>query len=465
MIHKGKIMNYDHLLDTIKRIHFIGIGGSGMCPLAEIMHSEGFELSGSDMNESDTLERIKGYGIKVYMGHRAENIEGAELVVYTAAVKKDNPELVAAQEKGITCLERSVMLGIVTRRYKRSIAIAGTHGKTTTTAMLSQLLIGSGFDPSAIIGGKLPFIGGNSYVGQSDIIVCEACEYVDTFLELNPYISVILNIDADHLDYFKTLDNIKKSFNKFCHLTTGAIVYNGDDENILEAIDGVNLPMITFGFRKTNDYYVANLHDIKGAYKAFDLMHNGEKLCEISLKVPGRHNIYNALAAAATAHYLGATPAQIAENLQNFTGVHRRFEILGSPRGITVADDFAHHPTELTASLSAAMEMGYKKVWAIFQPHTFSRTALLLDDFAKALSIPDVAIISEILAVRETNTYNIYNTDLGAKVPGSLCIDTFDEITKYIEEHAEEGDLVLTLGGGNIYMCANQILKALSTEE
>ena len=458
-------MNYDHLLDNIKRIHFIGIGGSGMCPLAEILHSEGFILSGSDCNESDTLERIKGYGIKVYMGHRAENIEGAELIVYTAAVKKDNPELVAAKEQGIPALERSIMLGIVTRRYKRSIAVSGTHGKTTTTAMLSQVLIGSGFDPSAIIGGKLPFIGGNSYVGQSDIIVCEACEYVDTFLELNPFISLILNIDADHLDYFKTLDNIKKSFNKFCHLTTGAIVYNGDDENVLEVIEDVELPMISFGFRKTNDYYAANLRNIKGAYKEFDLMHKGEKLCDIALKVPGRHNIYNALAAAACAHYLGATPAQIAENLHAFTGVHRRFEILGSPNGITVADDFAHHPTELTAALSAAMEMGFKKVWAIFQPHTFSRTALLLDDFAQALSIPDVAIISEILAVRETNTYNIYNTDLGAKVPGSLCIDSFEDITKYIAEHAEEGDLVLTLGGGNVYMCANQILKALSTEE
>ena len=318
-------MNYDHLLDTCKRIHFIGIGGSGMCPLAEILHSEGFALSGSDCNESDTLERIKGYGIKVYMGHRAENIEGAQLIVYTAAVKPDNPELVAAKEQGIPAIERSVMLGIVTRRYKRSIAVSGTHGKTTTTAMLSQLLIGAGFDPSAIIGGKLPFIGGNSYVGQSDIIVCEACEYVDTFLELNPYISIILNIDADHLDYFKTLDNIIKSFNKFSHLTTGLIVYNGDDENVLEALEGVDLPMISFGFRKTNDYYVSNLRDIKGAYKEFDLMHKGEKLCDIALKVPGRHNIYNALAAAATAHYLGATPAQIAEHLHAFTGVHRRF--------------------------------------------------------------------------------------------------------------------------------------------
>jgi len=399
------------------------------------------------------------------MGHRAENIEGAELIVYTAAVKQDNPELVAAAEKGIPAIERSVMLGIVTRRYKRSIAVAGTHGKTSTTAMLSQTLIGSGFDPSAIIGGKLPFLGGNSYVGQSDIIVCEACEYVDTFLELNPYISIITNIDADHLDYFKTLDNIKKSFNKFCHLTTGLIIYNGDDENILDAVEDVTLPMITFGFRKTNDYYAVNLRDIKGAYKKFDLMHKGEKLCEIDLMVPGRHNIYNALACAACAHYLGATPEQIAENLGKFTGVHRRFEILGSPRGITVADDFAHHPTELTATLSAAMEMGFRKVWAVFQPHTFSRTALLLDDFAKALSIPDVAIISEILPVRETNTYNIYNTDLGAKVEDSVCIDTFEDITQYIVEHAQEDDLVITLGGGNVYMCANMILKALKTED
>ena len=427
-------MNKDHLLDNIKRIHFIGIGGSGMCPLAEILHSEGFILSGSDCNEGETLDRIRSYGIPVHMGHNAENIEGAELIVYTAAVKKDNPELVAAEEKGIPAIERSVMLGIVTRRYNRSIAIAGTHGKTSTTAMLSQLLIGAGFDPSAIIGGKLPYLGGNSYVGQSDIIVCEACEYVDTFLELTPYISVITNIDADHLDYFKTLDNIKKSFNKFCHLTTGLIVYNGDDENILDAIEDVEL-------------------------------HKGEKLCEIDLMVPGRHNIYNALAAAATAHYLGASPEQIAENLGKFTGVHRRFEILGAPGGITVADDFAHHPTELTATLSSAMEMGFRKVWAVFQPHTFSRTALLLDDFAKALSIPDVAIISEILPVRETNTYNIYNTDLGAKVEGSVCIDTFEDITKYIVENAQEDDLVITLGGGNVYMCANMILKALQKEE
>ena len=457
-------MKYDNILENIKRIHFIGIGGSGMCPLAEILHTEGFELSGSDANESDTLQRIRSYNIPVYMGHKAENIEGAELVVYTAAVKADNPELVAAKGKGIPCLERSIMLGVVTRRYNRSIAVAGTHGKTTTTAMISQVLIGSGFDPSAIIGGKLNFIGGNSYVGQSDIIVCEACEYVDTFLQLTPYVSVILNIDADHLDYFKTFDNIKTSFNKFANQTTKALVFNGDDEACHEALSSVPLEKITFGFNDGNDYQGANIVS-NGMNQSFDLMYKGEFITKVELIVPGRHNIANALAAAATAHYMGATPKEIAENLGKFTGVHRRFEVLGNPCGITVADDFAHHPTELSAVLSAAMNMGFKKVYAVFQPHTYSRTALLLDDFATALSIPDEAITSEILAVREVNTYGIESKDLGVKIEGAKCIDTFEDITEYIRNTAEEGDLVLTLGGGNVYMCANMILKALEEKE
>lgn len=454
-------MNYDELLNQIKRIHFIGIGGSGMCPLAEILHSEGFELTGSDMNEGDTLDRIKGYGIPVFMGHKAENIKGAELVVYSAAIKEDNPERAQAVNDNIPCIERSVMLGIVTRRYRRSIAISGTHGKTSTTAMLSQVLIGSGFDPSAIIGGKLPFIGGNSYVGKSDIIVCEACEYVDTFLELNPYMTVILNIDADHLDYFKNLDNIKKSFNKFAKQTSGVLVLNGDDANTMEAVADVNLEKITYGFNDTNDYYAVNLSADKGVHEQFDLMHKGEKITTVKLIVPGKHNVYNALAAASAAHYLGATANEISENLHKFGGVHRRFEILGTPMGITVADDFAHHPTELTVTLNAAMNMGFRKVWAVFQPHTFSRTAMLLDDFAEALKIPDEAVISEILPVRETNTYNIYSTDLGAKVPNAKCIDTFEDITKYVCDNAQEGDLILTMGGGNVYMCANMILKEL----
>lgn len=454
-------MDYDKLLNEIKRIHFIGIGGSGMCPIAEIMMSEGFEISGSDMNEGETLDKMKGYGIPVYMGHAAENIKGAELVVYSAAVKETNPERKAAVEQGIPCIERSVMLGVVCRRYKRSIAVSGTHGKTSTTAMLSQILIGSGFDPSAIIGGKLPFIGGNSYVGQSDIIVCEACEYVDTFLQLNPFISIILNIDADHLDYFKNLDNIKKSFNQFSKQTTGLLVINGDDQNTLDAVEDVEIEKITFGFGESCDYRAVNVSADKGVHEQYDLLYKGEKLTSIKLIVPGRHNIYNSLAAAATAHYLGATPNEISENLHKFGGVHRRFEILGTPCGITVADDFAHHPTELTATLNAAMQMGFNKVWAVFQPHTFSRTAMLLDDFAEALKIPDVAIVSEILPVRETNTYNIYATDLTAKIPGSVYRKTFEEITDYVCENAKDGDLILTMGGGNVYMCANMINKQL----
>ncbi len=457
-------MNYDNILDKVKKIHFVGIGGSGMCPLAEILFSEDFEITGSDCNESDTLERIKGMGIKVFEGHFADNVKDTELVVYTAAVKSDNPELVAANELGIPCLERSVMLGIVTRRYNRSVAVAGTHGKTSTTAMISQILIGSGFDPSAIIGGKLNAIGGNSYVGQSDIIVCEACEYVDTFLQLTPYLSVVLNIDADHLDYFKNLDNIKNSFNKFANQTTHAVIYCGDDENSVDTFKDLALEKITFGVSESCDYRAENIVS-NGMHQSFDLYYKADFVATVKLVVPGSHNIMNALAASAAAHHLGATGKEIAENLEKFTGVHRRFEVLGVSNGITIADDFAHHPTELTAVLTSAMNMGFRKVWAIFQPHTYSRTAILLDDFAKALSIPDEIIISEILAVRETNTYNIYSTDLGAKIEGSHCIDTFEEITEFILANAKEGDLVLTMGGGNVYRCANMIYSALEHKD
>lgn len=458
-------MIYDHLLDKVKRIHLIGIGGSGMCPIAEILLTKGYNLSGSDCATSDTLDRIKSYGIPVFMGHEAKNIEGAELVVYTAAVKKDNPELLAAKALDIPCIERSIMLGIITRKFKRSIAVSGTHGKTSTTGMLTQILKGSGLDPSAIIGGKLPYIGGNGCAGKSDIVVCEACEYVDTFLQLTPYISLILNVDADHLDYFKNIDNIKKSFNKFAKQTSNTIIVNGDDKNAVDSVSDVQLNIIKFGFDESNDYYAANYEIIDKAFGRFDFIYKGENLCTITLKVPGKHNVYNALAAASTAHFLGVSPKDIAENLEKFTGVHRRFEILGKPKGITVADDFAHHPTELTATLLAAKSMGFNKVWAVFQPHTYSRTSMLLDDFAKALSIPDVAIISEILAVREDNIYNIYNTDLGKKVPNSVCLDTFSEITTYVCDNAKPGDLIITMGGGNVYMCANMILRALTTGE
>lgn len=457
--------SHDDILDKVKKIHFVGIGGSGMCPLAEILMSKGYEISGSDTSDGDTLRRIISYGIPVYMEHAPSNVEGVDAVVYTAAVKSDNPELVAAREQGIPVIERSVMLGIVTRKYANSVAVSGTHGKTTTTAMISQILIGSGFEPSAIIGGKLPLIGGNSYIGDSDIIVCEACEYVDTFLQLTPAVSVILNVDADHLDYFENLDNIKKSFRKFTAQTSKTVIVNGDDKNALEGVSEKHPSPITFGFGQDNVYRAELTSCPETVYDAFDFYCKGEKLCNIELSVPGKHNVYNALAAAATAHYMGVSPEQIAENLHSFTGVHRRFEILGNPCGITVADDFAHHPTEITATLTAAMQMGFNRVWNIFQPHTYSRTAMLLDDFAKALSIVDKAVILEILPVRETNTYNISNVDLGNKVKNSICINTFEEAAKYVIENAKQGDLILTMGGGNVYMCANMIRDKLAELE
>lgn len=453
-------MDYQDTLSKVKKIHFVGIGGSGMCPIAEILYHRGYELTGSDTSESDTLARIRSYGIPVSMGHRPENIGNAEMLVYTAAVKADNPELVAAREKGIPVVERSVMLGMVTRRYPHPVAVSGTHGKTTTTAMITQILLHAGKDPSAVIGGKLPLIGGNGRVGKSGTIVCEACEYVDTFLQLNPETSIILNIDADHLDYFGTVENIIKSFHQFALQTSKTLIVNGDDANTMKAVEGIkNASVVTFGLNPSNEYYADHIADTKGARECFSVMKNGEKLADVTLSIPGKHNIYNALAAFAAADSMGVEADTIAESLHQFTGVHRRFEILGTFGGITVADDFAHHPTELTATLSAAMKMNFRRVWAVFQPHTYSRTYLLLDEFAKALSIPDRVVLSEILAVREENTYHIYAKDLADKIPGSVWFKTFEEITEYVTANAEDGDLILTLGGGDVYKCANMIVK------
>ncbi len=436
-----------------------------MCPLAEILHHEGYEITGSDMAESDTLARIRSYGIPVTMGHFPENVNGADMVVYTAAVKLDNPELAAARNQNIPTIERCIMLGAVVDKYQKSIAVSVTHGKTTTTSMLTQILTMSSFDPTAIIGAKLPFIGGNSRVGQSDYIVCEACEYVDTFLHLYPAMAVILNVDEDHLDYFGTLARIKSSFRQFMEQTTSTIVINGDDHNAMECIEAVHSKkqkqIVTFGFGKKNDFR-AEITGESSVCDSFDLYHHGEKICSVTLKVPGKFNVMNALAAASAAVTLGVAPEDVAKALEAFSGAHRRFEILGKPCGITVADDFAHHPTELRATLTTAMSMGFRRVWAIFRPHTYSRTYTFLNEFAEVLSIPDHTILSEILPVRETNTYNIYAKDLADKIEGCVWFKTFEEIADYVTKKAKPDDLIITIGGGNVYMCADLILKKLN---
>jgi len=456
--------NRINILDTARRLHFVGIGGSGMCPMAEILHHRGYTITGSDINESDTLQRIRSYGIKVYMGHHGDNIGDAEVVVYTAAAKQDNPELVAAREKGIPTLERSIVLGMLTDQFANTIAVSGTHGKTSTTGMLTQILIEAGKDPSAVIGGKLPFIGGNGRVGKSENMVCEACEYVDTFLQLHPAVSIILNVDADHLDYFGTLENIVKSFRKFSEQTSSRLIVNGDDPEAMQAVAGLtHAETITFGRTENSDYYVTELNEEDTACEDFTLMYRGEKICRVNLQVPGEHNMIDALAAAAAAHSMGIDGACIKAALEAFTGVHRRFEILGKFNGVTVADDFAHHPTELSATLSSAVRMGYNEVWAVFQPHTYSRTYMHLNDFAEALSIPHHVVMTEILAVRETNTYDIHTSDLAAKIPGSCWFQSFDEIADYVIANAKENDLILTLGGGDIYKCANLIVEKYKT--
>lgn len=451
-------------LNNIKSVHFIGIGGSGMFPLAQILHSKGFKITGSDVYESDTFEKVRNLGIHVFAQHQKENITNQDLVVFSAAIKESNPEIQAAKEKNIPIIERSVMLGIIFKNYKNSVGVSGTHGKTTTTSMITSVLIDAEKDPTAIIGGSLSKIGGNSRAGNSDIIVGEACEYVDSFLQLYPKISVITNVDADHLDYFGTLDNVIKSFNKYASQTGSLLIVNGDSANAVKSVENTAARKIFFGTAHSNDYYADNIKFNKKQFADFDIIHKNEATAHISLKVPGKHNVYNALAAFIACLELGVSPEKASKALGDFSGTHRRFEILGEFHGITVADDFAHHPIEIETTLKAASQMGFKKVWAIFQPHTYSRTSMFLNDFAKALSIADTVIVSEILPVRETNTYGIHSKDLVSKTSGAVYIPDFDGICKFVLQNAQEGDLILTLGGGNIYKCANQIADALKNQ-
>ncbi|MGN0622010.1 MAG: UDP-N-acetylmuramate--L-alanine ligase [Porcipelethomonas sp.] len=472
-------MNSD-ILKEKKHIHFIGIGGSGMYPLAQILHSQGYYLTGSDNNETETLDAVRKMGIPVFVGQRAENIEGADLIVHTAAIMEDNPELIAAKNSGAPVLERSELLGIVTSWYDRAVCVSGTHGKTTTTSMITQILYSAGIDLSAFIGGKLPCIGGSGRAGKSDIMVCESCEFVDTFLKLYPDIAVILNIDEDHLDYFKNLDNIIASFRKFAQKASRAVIYNGDDANTLRAVENIDgKEFITFGLDSKNDYYAKDIKRISGMETQYTLMHKDKEMGTVTLHVAGMHNILNSLAAAAAADYAGTPAEKIISGLAEFRGAGRRFELIGKAKGITIVDDYAHHPTELTVTLKAAMDMGYKKVWAVFQPFTFSRTAILLDEFAQALSIPDKTVLTDIMGSREKNTYNIYTRHLAEKIDGCIYFpqdetaeytderkyENFDQVCRYICENAGDGDLVITLGCGDAYKIAKKVLRMLSDEQ
>lgn len=458
------------IINISKHIHFIGIGGSGMYPLAQILHSRGYYLTGSDNNETETLQAVREMGIPVYLGQRAENIEGADLIVHTAAILPDNPELIAAKASGVTVLERSELLGLITEEFGNAICVSGTHGKTTVTSMITQILVEKGLDISAVIGGKLPIIHGSGRAGKSEVMVCEACEFQDHFLNLAVDTAVILNVDEDHLDYFKNLDNIIKSFRQFCENTTKTIIINGDDENSMKAVDGIEgKEIITFGFGKDNDYYAENIV-LKGLVTEFDAYCGGECLGRVTLNVAGKHNVLNALAAIAAAESVDVPFGDIKSALFNFRGAGRRFEKYGEVKGITVVDDYAHHPAEIAVTLNSAVKLGYNKVWAVHQPFTFSRTALLLDDFAEALAIADKVVLAAIMGGREKNTIGIHTQALAEKIEGSIYFEeeehdaNFELVAQYVAENAKEGDLIVTLGCGDVNKVARRILKILENE-
>ena len=442
-------------------IHFIGIGGVSMSSLATLLHSSGHKITGSDSNISSNTEKLIKSGIKVSKGHSKENIKSPDLVVYTAAISKDNEELCEAYNKNIPVIERSVLLGEIMRTYEFPINVAGTHGKTTTTSMLADIFLCARLNPTVSVGGNFSKIGGNLHIGTKKYFICEACEYVESFLEFYPYTSIILNIDADHLDYFRDIEHIKSAFVKFTERTSenGAILINGDDENCKAIISQINRTVYTFGLEKSNTAYADNITYDSTGRPSYDLYFKGELMGNITLGVRGIHNVVNSLSAALCALLYGVDIDAIKQGLKEFTGAERRFQHKGAFGGVTVYDDYAHHPTELKSTLNNIKNAGYKSTFVIFQPHTYTRTHALLNDFAEVLKDAENLIIADIYAAREKNTVGISSKDLADKIPGAKYIPTFDEIEKYIKEKATPGDLVVTVGAGDVFKIGENLLK------
>ena len=446
-------------------IHFIGIGGISMSGLAEILLEEGFTISGSDSKKSPLTSLLESKGAKIYYGQRASNIsDSVQVVVYTAAIHPDNPEFACAKEKGIPMLTRAQLLGQIMRNYDTPIAVSGTHGKTTTTSMISQILLEADADPTISVGGILPSIGGNIRVGQSETFVTEACEYTNSFLSFFPKISVILNIDADHLDFFKDIDDIRHSFRLFAEKIPkgGLLVINSGIENINEIISGLPCRIVTFGKDLSSMYTAQNITYDEFARPSYDLVVQGEIINRITLGVTGEHNVYNSLAAIAVAMELGIGFDAIMAGLKKFRGTDRRFEKKGEIGGVTIIDDYAHHPQEIAATLSAAKNYPHKKLWCVFQPHTYSRTKLLLDRFAKALCLADNIVLADIYAAREVDTLGISSKTLQAEIEklGKKCyyFPSFEEIEKFLCENCINGDLLITMGAGDIVKVGEKLL-------
>lgn len=453
---------------TIKKVHFIGIGGISMSGLAEILQNDGYLVSGSDMKSSLTTDKLASHGISIFTTHSESNITNPDLVVYTAAIKKDNPELKRAIQLGIPCIDRASLLGELMDRYEYPIAISGTHGKTTTTSMVTSIMIDANTDPTVHIGGILPAINDSTLVGGSKYFVTEACEYVESFLKFNPYIAVILNIEADHLDYFRDVEHVKEAFVKFSQKIPkeGYIVANIDDDNVVSIMDKFQSNTITYGINNpAANWQAREITFNESGCPSFSIYKNNQLFGQLTLSVPGIHNVSNSLAAIATTHTVidNLSISTLKSAFESFRGANRRFELKGFVDGIKVVDDYAHHPTEIKATLTAAKEANYNKLFCVFQPHTYTRTRALLDDFSKAFDNADVIVVSDIYAAREANTGDIHSSMLVKKLvdngKDAVYLESFEEIVSYISSNATKGDLVITMGAGNIDTIADMFIS------
>ncbi len=457
-------MESDSIRDYMKpgrRAHLVGVGGVSMAPLAEVLHGAGMRITGSDWHESGKVEHLRSLGIQVFVGpQRAENIEGADCVIRTAAAHDDNPEIAAARAKGIPVFERAQAWGAIMRDYRNALCISGTHGKTTTTSMCTHIIMAAGQDPTVMIGGTLPLLGAGHRVGRGDTIILESCEYCNSFLSFFPTVAVILNIEADHLDFFKDLADVEKSFRAFAGRVPGdgLVIANCEDENTMSTLAGLARPVLTFGVEK-GDVHAAGLTWSHGLPE-FDVVYRGERYAHVQLRVPGVHNVKNALAAAAAAIALHVPGGAVERGLRDFRLPGRRFEYKGEFHGAQVYDDYAHHPGELSALLDMASTLGYERIICAFQPHTYSRTRELFDDFVKVLRRPDVTLLAEIYAAREKNTIGISSKDLADQIPGSVYCPGLKDVTAKLRGLARSGDLILTVGAGDIYTAGEALLKA-----
>lgn len=448
-------------------VHFIGIGGISMSGLAKILLSRGFTVSGSDSNSSELTKELEGYGCTIFYSQVEENITNdIDLVVYTAAMKDDNPEMMAAKASNIPMITRARLLGEIMGNYKTAVNVAGTHGKTTTTSMLSHIFLAADTDPTISVGGILDAIHGNVRVGHSDIFLTEACEYTNSFLEFKPTVNVILNVREDHMDFFKDLDDIRCSFRKFTALLpdSGTLVINTDIKDYTYFTQDMNCSVVTFGMNPEDSNYSAADIEFDGmGCASFTLLINNERCNRITLHVPGMHNVSNALAAIATTHSLGLPMEAIVEGLAQFRGTRRRFEYKGSFNGVTVIDDYAHHPDEIEATLTSVEHYPHNNVWCVFQPHTYTRTKIFLKDFAKALSLADKVVLADIYAAREKNTLGISSHDLLEEIQalGKECyyFPSFEEIEKFLLKNCFNGDLLITMGAGNVYKIGEDIVE------